>query len=162
MIWRSRWVTETGIIECREALAFPGEVHRAVLLRRIIAVQGSAQVHVILEPAAEFGRRHVSHLHQDGECWHGQVGDLRMRWAGGAGADVRGDRVRSLQVTLTVPEGHHHDLILELSDTQLDSQPPDAGRMWEATATAWPEACPSSATVSLPAMLATPTRCCAG
>ncbi|HJT03660.1 MAG TPA: glycoside hydrolase family 15 protein [Pseudonocardiaceae bacterium] len=142
LIWRSRWVTETGIIECREALAFPGEVHRAVLLRRIIAVQGTAQVHIILEPAAEFGRRHVSHLHRDGDCWHGRVGDLRMRWAGGAGADVHGDRVRSLQVTLTVPEGRHHDLILELSDTQLDSQPPHAGRMWEATATAWQEAMP--------------------
>ena len=25
LIWRSRWVTDTGIIECREALAFPGE-----------------------------------------------------------------------------------------------------------------------------------------
>ena len=42
MIWRSRWVTDTGIIECREALAFPGDPHRAVLLRRIIAVDGDA------------------------------------------------------------------------------------------------------------------------
>ncbi|MER6005712.1 DUF3147 family protein [Nonomuraea angiospora] len=31
LIWRSRWVTATGIIECREALAFPGERGRAVL-----------------------------------------------------------------------------------------------------------------------------------
>ncbi|MDQ3827273.1 MAG: DUF5911 domain-containing protein, partial [Actinomycetota bacterium] len=33
LIWRSRWVTETGIIECREALAFPGDLDQAVLLR---------------------------------------------------------------------------------------------------------------------------------
>ena len=43
MIWRSRWVTNHGIIECREALAFPGEPHRAVLLRRVIAVDGDSQ-----------------------------------------------------------------------------------------------------------------------
>ncbi len=24
LIWRSRWVTTAGVIECREALAFPG------------------------------------------------------------------------------------------------------------------------------------------
>ena len=38
MIWRSRWVTDDGIVECREALAFPGDPHRVVLLRRIHAV----------------------------------------------------------------------------------------------------------------------------
>src|SRR5690242_19662011 len=27
LIWRSRWVTTTGVIECREALAFPGDPH---------------------------------------------------------------------------------------------------------------------------------------
>jgi alpha,alpha-trehalase len=37
LIWRSRWVTSGGITECREALAFPGEQGRAVLLRRIIS-----------------------------------------------------------------------------------------------------------------------------
>ena len=40
MLWRSRWVTDHGIIECREALAFPGDPHRAVLIRRVIAVPG--------------------------------------------------------------------------------------------------------------------------
>ena len=38
LIWRSRWVTNSGIIECREALAFPGESERAVALRRVLAV----------------------------------------------------------------------------------------------------------------------------
>ncbi|MGH3420292.1 MAG: trehalase-like domain-containing protein, partial [Streptosporangiaceae bacterium] len=31
LIWRSRWITETGVIECREALAFPGEPDRVVV-----------------------------------------------------------------------------------------------------------------------------------
>ena len=31
LIWRSRWVTGNGVVECREALAFPGDPHRAVV-----------------------------------------------------------------------------------------------------------------------------------
>lgn len=89
LIWRSRWVTETGIIECREALAFPGDPHAAVILRRIIAVEGDAQLDVVLEPVAGFGRYHLRDLHRDSDGrWRGRVGDLRMRWAGADGAEV--------------------------------------------------------------------------
>jgi alpha,alpha-trehalase len=106
LIWRSRWVTETGIIECLEALAFPGDLHQAVLLRRVIAVQGSAEVRIVLEPAAEFGRQHLDELHNECGRWEGRVGGLRMRWTGGAGAEVHGgDGPRSLRATQTVPEG---------------------------------------------------------
>ena len=46
LIWRSRWVTEeNAIIECREALALPSP-GRAVVLRRVIARQGTARVAV--------------------------------------------------------------------------------------------------------------------
>jgi alpha,alpha-trehalase len=142
LIWRSRWVTETGIIECLQALAFPGDLHRAVLLRRVIAVQGAAEVHIVLEPAAEFGRRYLDDLHRDGGCWEGRVGGLRMRWTGGKNADVHGDGPRSLRATQTVPEGSHHDLVLELSSTALDPQPPNAEQLWEATTRAWRETLP--------------------
>ena len=37
LIWRSRWVTTTGTVECRDALAMPGDPDRVVLLRRIEA-----------------------------------------------------------------------------------------------------------------------------
>jgi alpha,alpha-trehalase len=137
LVWRSRWITESGIVECREALAFPGDVHRAVLLRRIMAIQGCAEVDIILEPAAEFGRRHPDHLHREGGCWEGRVGGLCMRWIGGAAASIHGDQTRSLRTTLTIPEGDHHDLVLELSSTPLDAPPPDADQLWEATTTAW-------------------------
>jgi hypothetical protein len=56
LIWRARWVTGAGIVECREALAFPGDPVCAVLLRRVLAVHGDARVAVVLEPAAGFGR----------------------------------------------------------------------------------------------------------
>ncbi len=144
LIWRSRWITETGITECREALTFPGDPHRAVVLRRIIAVQGDAHVEVVLEPAAGFGRAHLRELHRDDNGrWDGQVGELHMRWTGGAEAHVHGDSARSLRATLTVPEGAHHDLILELSGTPLDGEAPDAALLWKATETAWREAMPT-------------------
>lgn len=28
LIWRQRWVTDSGVIECRQALAYPGRPHR--------------------------------------------------------------------------------------------------------------------------------------
>src|SRR3954453_4212579 len=33
LIWRHRWVTVAGIVECREALAMPAAPDRVVLLR---------------------------------------------------------------------------------------------------------------------------------
>ena len=62
LIWRSRWITETGVIECREALAFPGEPDRAVLLRRIIATRGDAHVRVCLDARAGYGQHRLSDL----------------------------------------------------------------------------------------------------
>src|SRR5579859_6412735 len=47
LIWRSRWVGSSRT-ECREALAMPADPHRVVILRRIMAVDGPAQVTVTL------------------------------------------------------------------------------------------------------------------
>ena len=55
LIWRSRWVTTSGIIECREALAYPGDPHRAVLLRRVMAVDGDARISLSCSPHGDFG-----------------------------------------------------------------------------------------------------------
>lgn len=147
LIWRSRWITETGIVECREALAFPGDPGRVVLLRRIIAVQGDAQVHVVLAPAAEFGQQRLRELHRDDAgCWTGRVGALRMRWTGGGDAapHTDGHRGRQLSATVSVPAGAHHDLVLELGDTTcaLEGDAPDPERLWTATRTAWRETMP--------------------
>lgn len=37
LIWHSRWITAAGVTECHEALTFPGEPGRVVLLRQIVA-----------------------------------------------------------------------------------------------------------------------------
>jgi hypothetical protein len=45
LIWRNCWVTTTTVVECREALAFPGDPHRMIVLRRIEAVERQVRVH---------------------------------------------------------------------------------------------------------------------
>jgi potassium/hydrogen antiporter len=37
LIWRNHWITTDTVVECREALAFPGDPHRVVLLRCVAA-----------------------------------------------------------------------------------------------------------------------------
>lgn len=75
-------MTSTGALECREALAFPGDPHTAVVLRRVEAVDEPAEVRVVLEPRAGFGR-HRLHLHRDGDVWTGATGPVHVRWTGG-------------------------------------------------------------------------------
>ena len=41
LIWRSRWITGSGFTECREALAYPGDPHTTVVLRRVVALRRS-------------------------------------------------------------------------------------------------------------------------
>jgi hypothetical protein len=143
LIWRSRWITgDHAVVECREALAFPGDPHRAVLLRRIIAVRGEARVEVLLQPAAEFG--HASFVRvrrsQDG-VWTGRTGPLRLRWSGAAQAGADED-TGGLRTELRLSPGEHHDLVLELSEAAFEAPPPDPARAWVATETAWQEALP--------------------
>ncbi len=146
LIWRSRWVTETGIVECREALAFPGERGRAVMLRQIRVVEGHARLNVRLQPVAEFGRHHMDDLRDDCRgCWEARIGDLSMRWSGAGDAVVVGDtpRERSLRAELTLAAGESHDLILELSDTTLPSTPVDPAGAWADTQSGWERAIPA-------------------
>jgi alpha,alpha-trehalase len=144
LVWRSRWVTDDGITECREALAFPGDPHRAVLVRQVIAVDGRARVTVRLDPRAEFGRRSLRSLRHGRGWWTGRVGDRYLRWSGdvsGARAEPAG-RGSQLRLDLTVPAGTSLDLLLELSDRPLDREPPRAAAVWEATQAAWEEEVP--------------------
>ena len=140
MIWRSRWITGDAVIECREALAFPGEPGRAVLLRQVAAVRGDARVRVVLDLRAGFGR-HASHgLDRDGGIWSGRSGPLRWRWQGGGQARPRPDgrgHGQMLVAELTLPAGSRHDLVLELSENALGPRPPDPAETWRATEAAW-------------------------
>ncbi|GHF52097.1 glycoside hydrolase [Streptomyces mashuensis] len=145
LIWRSRWVTDDGIVECREALAFPGDPHRAVLLRRILAPpRNAARVSVVLEPCAGFGRRPLRQVSREADgVWTGRAGDLSVRWSGCA-AEPRpaGPGGRRLEMELTVEAGACHDLVLEIGDRSLTGEPPRPDAAWRATEEAWHAAVP--------------------
>ena len=143
LIWRNRWVTTSGIVECRDALAFPGDPDRAVLLRRITAVRGRAHVQVRLDLRADYGRRPIRDVTKDGGHWQAGDRDLHLRWSGAA--DARAHRAGEdphLSLELTLPEGDSHDLVLEMSGHAPTGEPPDPDRAWRATEAGWAAAVP--------------------
>jgi alpha,alpha-trehalase len=144
LIWRSRWMTSTGAIECREALTFPGDPHTAVLLRRIKAVDRPAEVRVLLDPRAEYGRHQLRDLRRDGEIWTGRTGPLHVRWSGGADAREADGR---LVLDLEVSAGDTHDLVLEISGERLPDEPVGPGWAWSATEERWRREMPELGTV---------------
>src|SRR5919112_6551880 len=140
LIWRSRWVTTSSEIESREALAFPGETDRVVLLRRVEAMAGDAHVRVTLDCRAEFGSRPMTVRRRETGVWEGHTGPLAYRWSGVPGhARLEDGR---LVLDLVVPAGQHHDLVLEVSPRTLPTGLPDAARAWERTERAWRAAAP--------------------
>jgi alpha,alpha-trehalase len=147
LIWHSRWVTDQhAIIECREALAYPGDHHRLVILRRVIAVERPAHVQVVLQPSADYDRRQLRNLRREPDgSWTGQAGALNLRWSGAVStAAARGGaRGSRLETTLTVRAGQHQDLVLEISDQPFDGAPPDPDDAWRATENSWQEAVPA-------------------
>ena len=146
LIWRSRWITAGAVIECREALAFPGDPERIVLLRQVHAVRGDARLRIVLEPRAGFGRHGSHSLSRDEDIWSGTTGRLQWRWQGGGQArphPVAHGRGELLVLELTVPAGGRHDLVLEIGEGTLAGDPPDPDRTWRATESAWARNRPS-------------------
>lgn len=140
MIWRSRWVTTDGIIECREALAYPADPGRVVLLRRVHAVDAPADVEILLRPRGDYDREPLTDLHSRQGVWTGRVGALWLRWSSGPGARARDS---ALAARVNLQAGRHHDLVLELSDTPLPDEPVDPEPAWRATEAAWAASTPS-------------------
>src|SRR6202000_1854575 len=140
LIWRSRWITTTQAIECREALAMPGDRHTAVALRRVEAIDGDTRVRVVFDPRAGFGRYKPSRVQHAGGIWPARCGPLYLRSSG-----MKGARPRSgggLRAEVTVPAGDRLDLVLEISDRPLTGPPPAPAKTWQATETAWLETVP--------------------
>ncbi|MGN6256480.1 MAG: glycoside hydrolase family 15 protein [Solirubrobacterales bacterium] len=140
LIWRSRWITEEGIVECREALALPTEPNRAVVLRRIKAAKGPARVQVALAAGAEFGRHGMARLRQDSDGgWCAELGEERMRWLGAPEAKPSNGsaRERALTMELELEPGEERDLVLVLQHGETPSLPHPADELWYATEEAW-------------------------
>ncbi|KBZ62996.1 glycoside hydrolase family 15 protein [Mycobacterium colombiense] len=146
LIWRNRWITRDGTVECREALAFPGDRDRVVLLRRLTVCRGTARVRVLMAPGAAFGRHGLGQPSRDGGVWSGRSGRLRWRWLAGCDAHTlkaAHDKSELLTCEITLEEGQEHDLVLELSEHALPDRPPDPDLAWDATAAAWQRSMPS-------------------
>ncbi len=138
LVWRNRWTTEQGRVECREAMALPGDPDRAVLLRRITARHAPATVSVRLALRTDFGKRGVRDLHcDDAGRWRGRLGDGSFCWSGAAGARlVRDGHHGDLELELHLDNGQSCDLVLAL-DTGPDADAPDADDTWSATLSGW-------------------------
>ncbi len=143
LIWHSRWVTHSGIIESRDALCFPGEQHRAVILRRITAVDTDARVQIVLDPRSGFDKEQMRDRHRNAGLWTARSGKLHLRWSGAARArDAGNNSAGGLVLDLHVSCGEHHDLILEISDRTLPADPPESSDAWRATENQWADAVP--------------------
>ncbi|MGH9171706.1 MAG: glycoside hydrolase family 15 protein [Acidimicrobiales bacterium] len=147
LIWRSRWVTSTGIIECREALAFPADTHTAVILRRVIATEGPASVRVLLDARADFGRHPMTQATRQQGIWTAKSGSLYLRWSGAeqAGPTEGG----ALTIDVDLEPGERHELVLEISEHTLDATI-DTEVAWKTTETAWTTAVPGMADTAAP------------
>ncbi|GAA4611808.1 hypothetical protein GCM10023195_50210 [Actinoallomurus liliacearum] len=104
LIWRSRWVTGDGVVECRQALALPARRDRAVLLRRLKAVRGRACFRAHLEPHAGFGADKVTGLRAEDGVWSARSGPVHLHWTGAAQAAENGGGL-VLELELAEPAG---------------------------------------------------------
>ena len=145
LIWHSRWVTETGSVDCREALAFPGRDSEAIILRRIMARDGPQKVLVRLELRTDYGRQSAGSWRRAGSGAFVLRGSgLSARWTGAE--DSRSRRgptgLAGLEVVLDLQAGESVDLVLELVAAELRSEPVDAAEAWARTEQAWRRAVP--------------------
>jgi alpha,alpha-trehalase len=141
LIWRSRWVTDDAVVECREALALPARADRAVALRRIVARRGTSELEIALDVRADFGATPAVDLRRDDDgTWRGRAGGVAFAWSGGAGAAVD-DETGALSLRLRLEEGRSHDLVLVL-DARDAGRCGEPDRLWDATEAAWHERVP--------------------
>ena len=137
LIWRSRWVTTGGVLECREALALPAEPHRAVVLRRVIARRRDARVRVELDARAGFGATAMSGLSRTDGVWTARSGNLWLRWTGAAEARRRRSSSGGLHAEINLAKGEQRDLVLEIADRPLPDELVEPSVAWAATESAW-------------------------
>lgn len=141
LVWRSRWVTTDGIVESREALHYPGEEWRVVLMRQVRPLDREALVRVRLDPRADFGRAPAGEVRRDGPLWLARSGDLHLRLRGGEALHQAPDG--ALVGELAVPAGGHHDLVLEIATRPLEDPPPRPAELWRTTVDAWRSVLPT-------------------
>ena len=145
LIWRNRWVTHEGTVECREALALPSSPRRTVILRQIRVREGTARLRVVLDPRGAFGAERMTRLRRDaGGRWTARLGQTRMTWLGAADAQriPDGHGGKPLVTVIELAEGDSHDLMLVLDADSDGEPPPPSDAAWSATEAEWSERLP--------------------
>ena len=156
LIWTSRWVTNDGTVECREALALPSTPGRSIILRQIRVREGSARLRVTLDLRGAFGRERMTRLRRDdGGRWTARVGQTRMSWLGAGDAErvADGRGGKPLVTVLELREGESHDLMLTLDDGGDGTTPGEAGTpdaAWSATEAEWSHRLPDLRSTTAP------------
>jgi GH15 family glucan-1,4-alpha-glucosidase len=152
LIWRSRWITETGTVECREALAAPSEGERAVIVRTATAVKGEAHLQVVLRPGAGFERYGLSRLRREEDgCWTARLGEERLRWQGAGEAEpAQEGGSKALRMELDLEAGESHDFVLVLERTHEGDPPPPPEVLWRRTEEWWREQVPDLGETAAP------------
>jgi hypothetical protein len=145
LIWRNRWVTHEGTVECREALALPSSPRRTVILRQIRVREGTARLRVVLDPRGAFGAERMTRLRRDdGGRWTARLGQTRMTWLGAADAQrvPDGHGGKPLVIVIELAAGDCHDLMLVLDADADGDPPPTSDAAWSATEAEWSERLP--------------------
>jgi hypothetical protein len=137
LIWRSRWVTTTAEIECREALAMPADPGSAILLRRVEAIAHDAHVQVMLDPQPGFGAHRMHWRNVQHGVWEAAAGGMHFRWSGAP--ERTRHRGGAIEGEISLAEGRSHSLVLQASTKPLGPIP-DAGSLWDSTEATWAEA----------------------
>ena len=142
LIWRSRWTTEHGVVEAREALVYPAHPDRMILLRRLSTLNEPAALAVTLALRDDYGRASAGPWRREGPDWvtTGE-GRFRARWSGGTEAQVTGPADGGLALVVHLNPGEYRDLVLELSTGPLGA-PEAAEELWQRTERAWAQAVP--------------------
>ncbi len=138
LIWRNRWTTTSGRVECRDALTVPGRPDQAVIVRRVSALQSPAVIRVRLALRTDFGSTGVRDLRLDSDgCWRGRLGAGSFCWAGAPEAVVvRDGRHHDLEAEVRLPAGETRDLVLAIAESAGVAAPPtDAA--WAAVEESW-------------------------
>lgn len=148
LIWNSRWVTESGAIESRETLVYPGASDRVVLLRRVRAFDAEGALDVTLDPMTDYGRRPFGQWRQVDDHWEASASDVVVRWWGAEQARVeRVEDHERLTMRLCLGPDRPCDLVLEVAVRGDDAigiaARPDSGKLWRDTAEAWERAVPA-------------------
>ena len=145
LIWRSHWAADGGVAECREALAYPGNPDRAILLRQMLGRESDTEMRLTLHPCGDYSHEGVRDWKKDRDgVWTGTTAGVFLRFSGAGDAKVHKDETGDfLELDLVLSPGDVRETMLEFSTKAFTDAPPRTDETWLATEARWQETVPS-------------------